>query len=151
MPEQLLAPPATVPEPDDQKQEPGRREALDPTALGPTGCAASRTRSPRGGDDSRVRADRYTGQNGVTGRSARTASRRTTHRARTIPRPGNRPLSAPDGAYPMACTRCRGPPSTGRAGGPPSPVCRLRQLAHRRRWLAGWSGGTAGSVMVRCR
>ncbi|MFE2078020.1 MobF family relaxase [Streptomyces misionensis] len=82
MPEQLLAPESADPEHDDQEQEPGRREALDLTALRALresrtdvealDLTAERLRRlqdafAKVGDDSRVRADRYTGQDDDTG------------------------------------------------------------------------------------
>ncbi|MCP9946800.1 relaxase domain-containing protein [Streptomyces somaliensis] len=82
MPEQLLAPEPADPEHDDREQKPGRRDALDLTAL--RALRASRTdvealdltaerlrhlqdAFTRVGDGSRVRADRYTSQGDDTG------------------------------------------------------------------------------------
>ncbi|BBC92251.1 hypothetical protein [Streptomyces griseofuscus] len=82
MPEQLLAPEPADPEHDDQKQGHGRREVIDMTALRALREArtdvealdltAERLRRlqdacAKAGDDSRVRADRYTGQADDTG------------------------------------------------------------------------------------
>ncbi|MFJ8097496.1 hypothetical protein [Streptomyces griseofuscus] len=81
MPEQLQCARAGHPEHEDQEQQPGRREVLDLTALWALGESRmevealdlSADRLPclraaftKAGDDSRVRADRYTGQDDVT-------------------------------------------------------------------------------------
>ncbi|MDK1349097.1 MobF family relaxase [Streptomyces sp. 378] len=82
MPEQLLAPAAADPERDDQEPEAGRREVIDLTALRALrksrtdvealDLTADRLRRlqdafAKVGDDSRVRADRYIGQDDDTG------------------------------------------------------------------------------------
>ncbi len=150
MPEQLLAPPATDPEPDDQKQEPGRREALDPTALGPTGCAASRTRSPRGRRLPCPRGPLY--RPGRRYRPVRPDGRQAHHPQGPDHTEAGKPATertrwrVPDGVHPV-----RWSAQHRASGSPAAPCVPTAALAYRRRWPAGWSGGTAGSVMVRCR
>lgn len=118
----MLAPPAVEVEHGDREPEAGRREAIDLTALRALREArrdvealdltADRLRRLQGAftktaDDSRVRADRYTEQDdadavapGAPGRPAGAPAAG----ARTAPRPGGRPLNAPDAAHPMRTT-----------------------------------------------
>ncbi|MFC9004774.1 hypothetical protein ACFV2I_37955 [Streptomyces microflavus] len=113
MPEQLLAPEPAAPEHDDQEQKPGRGEALDLTVLralrdSRTDVEALDLTAERqlqdaftaAADRAHTAMGRYTRRDDAepphpgTGRSAGTPSAGT----RTTLRPGDRPLSGPDGA-----------------------------------------------------